>query len=225
MYFSRVSLDIDGVPATTLGRLVQGDQYLGHQVLWRLFSTGQGNDREQARPFLFRDVQSVGQPTFYVVSERAPEDRDGHWLVDSKTYDPQLQPGMRLRFDLRANPVRREKTASGQRRHDVVMDAKKQYRTKGEEVAPSVVEHEAGKRWLEARASRLGFNLSDQAFAAFGYQQHVIYKRGGRPIRFSSLDMRGVLEVTDTEAFRRTLWWGIGPSKSFGCGLLLVRPV
>lgn len=224
MYFSRVTLDIDRVPPATLGRLIRGDQYLGHQLLWRLFSTGEGRDREQTRPFLFRDVQAARYPTFYVISDREPQDRDGYWHIDCKTYEPRIHAGMRLRFDLRANPVRRETTTSGQRRHDVVMDAKKRGQVDGEDPLPSDIERQAGKAWLESRAPRLGFSLAPEAFNAYGYQQHTIHKGAGKPIRYSSLDMQGILEVVEPDLFRQTLWQGIGPSKSFGCGLILVRP-
>lgn len=225
MYFSRAILDVEQVPAATLGRLVQGDQYLGHQLLWGLFSTGEGEDRKQPRPFVFRCMEDANRPTFYVVSDREPTDRDGYWTIGCKPYEPRIQSGMRLHFDLRANPVRREQGANGQRRHDVVMDAKKHRQAADEEVVPGEIEHKAGMYWLGARAQRLGFSLSEHGFSACGYQQHVIHKGSGKPIRFSSLDMQGILEVTDPERFRQTLSRGIGPSKSFGCGLLLVRPV
>lgn len=225
MFFSRVALDIERIPAATLGRLVQGDQYLGHQLVWRLFSSGEGADREQERPFLFRDMQTARQPTFYVVSEREPQDRDGYWRVDCKPYNPRVESGMRLHFDLRANPVRRVRTDSGQRRHDVVMDAKKRGQSEGASCSSGEIEQKAGESWLSDRAPRLGFSLLSGTFRTCGYQQHAIHKRGGNPIRYSSLDMQGVLEVEDPERFRQTLYRGVGPSKSFGCGLLLVRPV
>jgi CRISPR system Cascade subunit CasE len=39
------------------------------------------------------------------------------------------------------------------------------------------------------------------------------------------LDYKGVLCVTDTELFKTTLFNGIGRSKAFGCGLMMVRRV
>lgn len=42
---------------------------------------------------------------------------------------------------------------------------------------------------------------------------------------FSSVDFSGDLEVIDVELFKKTLFEGIGRSKSFGCGLMLVRRI
>ena len=41
----------------------------------------------------------------------------------------------------------------------------------------------------------------------------------------SSVLFDGLLRVTDTDAFLRTLVRGIGPGKAFGFGLLSVAPV
>jgi len=54
------------------------------------------------------------------------------------------------------------------------------------------------------------------------YRQHA-KKRKGADIRFSSLDYEGVLKVTDLDLFNQTLRRGMGKSKAFGCGLMMVR--
>lgn len=224
MYFSRVRLDAQRVSAADLGRMVQGNQYAGHQLLWRLFSTGEGGDRDQPRPFLFRQVED-SMPTFYLVSSRQPVDRRNYWQIETKLYEPALSSGMRLQFDLRANPVKRSKQPDGRhKRHDVVMHAKHHRHDDGGQADPRDLERRAGWAWLRERAESLGFRVDDEHFAADGYQQHRIHKRSGSPIRFSSLDMRGLVEIIDVNTFRQTLFNGVGPSKSFGCGLLLIRP-
>lgn len=225
MFFSRVRLDEERVTAAELGRMVRGDQYAGHQLLWRLFSSGEGGDREQPRPFIFRQVADARMPTFYLVSDQPPENRDSHWRVETKRYEPSLVSGLRLQFDVRVNPVKRAKQPDGRhKRHDVVMHAKRQRGDSAVQREPRALEREVALAWLQERAAGLGFRVDNDCFAAFGYQQHVIHKRRGLPIRFSALDLRGVLDVTQVDVFRRTLFQGIGPSKGFGCGLLLVRP-
>jgi CRISPR system Cascade subunit CasE len=47
----------------------------------------------------------------------------------------------------------------------------------------------------------------------------------GGALRVSTVDFSGQLRVEDADAFRRTLFTGIGHAKAFGCGLLLVRPL
>lgn len=224
MYFSRVQLDPQQLGAKQLGRLVKGDQYFPHQILWQLFSSGQGEDRDKKRSFIYRGMDDGTKPTFYVLSEEEPQDNNGYFHISSKPFSPKLQAGMRLRFDLRANPVKRSRTEDGkQQRHDVVMDKKRQQ----QDAEPNMraLEHDAGRTWLEQRGPALGFTLSNEYFAADSYRQHRIPRRGGKkPIRFSSLDLRGVLEIEDVDRFRKALLQGIGPAKSFGCGLLLIRP-
>lgn len=226
MHFSRVRLDGDRVTAAELGRMMRGEQYAGHRLLWRLFSTGESGDRDQARPFIFRQVEDASMPTYYLVSDKPPADRDNCWRVDTKTYEPVLASGMRLQFDLRANPVKREKQPDGRhKRHDVVMDAKRRQRSADAAAGRLSLERDAGLAWLGTREERLGFRLDKQHFAADGYRQHVIFRRGRSAIRFSSLDLHGILEISNADIFRQTLFRGVGPSKSFGCGLLLVRAV
>lgn len=226
MYFSRVQLDAGRITAPQLSRLAGGDQYLPHQLLWRLFSSGQGADRDKQRTFIYRAMDETAWPAFYLLSKEKPAATEGYWKIDSKIFEPVLSNGTRLRFDLRANPVKRSTNAEGrQHRHDVVMDLKHKKSNGSQELDLRALEHEAAHAWLSKRANKLGFSLVEGAFVADSYRQHRISRGGKRaPIRFSSLDMRGVLEVTDAERLRATLFNGIGPAKSFGCGLLLVRP-
>lgn len=49
--------------------------------------------------------------------------------------------------------------------------------------------------------------------------------RKGKTAGFSSVDFEGEIEVVDAELLSKGLFDGIGPSKAFGCGLLLVRRV
>ena len=59
-----------------------------------------------------------------------------------------------------------------------------------------------------------------------GYEQHKSIKRNGnRPISFSTLDFGGLLTVTDKQAFEKSLFFGIGPAKGMGCGMLMVRRI
>jgi CRISPR system Cascade subunit CasE len=42
-------------------------------------------------------------------------------------------------------------------------------------------------------------------------------------VKFSTLDIEGVLKIIDSVKFKNCLLYGIGPSKSFGCGLMLIK--
>ena len=85
---------------------------------------------------------------------------------------------------------------------------------------------QAGVEWLQRRAEASGFAIEPDQVRIDGYRSHHHYKaRGKQPIKYSTLDFAGILEVTDPERFQDTLFNGIGPAKGFGCGLLLVRRV
>lgn len=120
------------------------DDYAEHQWLWKFFPSS----TDQTRDFIFRRHEHEQMPRFYVVSQRPPTAFSEAWQVQSRVYDPQLQEGQRLSFQLRANPVVERQggpvldetgqpklRSSGKRagevkhkviRHDVVMQAKKQ---------------------------------------------------------------------------------------------------
>lgn len=84
--------------------------------------------------------------------------------------------------------------------------------------------------WFREKGERLGFSMvrDDRKrrlkFQAEGYQWHSL-PRKGKTAGFSSVDFEGEIEVVDAELFCKGLFDGVGPAKSFGCGLMLVRRV
>ena len=231
MYLSRVRVATGNLDARRAGHLMAGDAYGNHQLLWKLFP------HENERPFLFRqemetdalaaDVRPRGLPLFYLLSSVEPIDVPGLLNCESKPFRPALELGMQLVFHLRANPVvaRKVDGQKNARHHDVLMDAKAQAR------AEEIVDRDeltrrmdrAAIEWLQGRSERAGFRLLAEPQLA-GYRQHGLRRRG-RGIRFSSIDYQGVLEVTDPAGFHEALARGLGRSKGFGCGLMLIRRV
>lgn len=214
-----------------------GAAYREHQWLWRFFPSPAGTERD----FLFRRRDADGLPRFYVVSQRTPAPDSDAWLVQCREYQPQVPTGARLSFDLRANPVVCRSDEDGSKRHDVVMDAKK--RLLAERGLPNWEAWPSGRTtadgqpdpppplydlvqaacagWLTSRSESHGFALDESTVSVAAYQQHG-GKRG--QLRFSTVDLAGELIVTDAARFATMLASGIGRSKAFGCGLLLVRP-
>ena len=72
MYLSRVRVATQGLDRHALVKLLSGDAYANHQLLWRLFPEA------ESRPFLFRqemeneqldaEVRPRGLALFYVLS-------------------------------------------------------------------------------------------------------------------------------------------------------------
>lgn len=201
--------------------------YAEHQWLWRFFPS----EQDQRRDFIFRRYDLDGTPRFYVVSQRPPEELSTAWNVRTQSYAPLLNAGQRLSFELLANPVVSKKDATGKsRRHDVVMQAKKDAMDahgvkawkdwtpdEGRPDMYTMVQEEC-LRWLEARGLTNGFSIVSARVEE--YQQKIA---GARAIRFSTVNFTGELEVTDALLFEQALFNGIGHAKAFGCGLFLVH--
>ena len=225
MYLSRISLRA-GVSERELVKVFCYDIYREHQALWRFFSDG----RDAKRDFLYRQVFEHGRFKYYLLSERKPQVDTDVWCVETKEYTPILQRGQRLAFSLRANPVICVKDAQGKRKIcDVVMHKKTLIEYKslpyGERPPlPSLVQ-ESCVQWLEERAIKHGFMLASDTVRADGYREHVSSVLRGKAIRFRSVDFEGMLTVTDPRLFEQVLTKGIGKSKSFGCGLFLIKRI
>lgn len=217
-YFSRVQLLASLRQNDWLRDMVKhGEPYRDHALVWKLFP-GDGMKRD----FLFRRMED-GR-SFYVVSARPPQPDSGLFHIQSKTYSPQPQTGETVRFDLRANPTISLRQGDGRsRRHDVLMHVKQGVpHAQREDIA--LAREVAGRDWLLERADRWGLAVKPEALLQNGYHQHRL-RRKGHNIEYSSLDYQGLAQVTDPERLRRALLEGIGHSKGFGCGLLLVRRI
>lgn len=229
MYFSRVRVTTHGLDRPALVKLLSGDAYANHQLLWRLFP-----DAEE-RPFLFRqemeqeqlgsELSPRGLPIFYMLSSLEPTPLPGLLECESKPFEPRLSEGDRLIFKLRANPTvaKKREGETRSRRHDVLMDAKLRARQEGSGSAGDVQRamEDSALEWLAYRSRDLGFDPIS-APQISGYRQHQ-FRRKKREIRFSSVDYEGVMTVIDPERLRTALLDGVGRSRAFGCGLLMVR--
>lgn len=82
---------------------------------------------------------------------------------------------------------------------------------------------EALRWWLDIRGESRGFAVQQIANIE-NYHHQKIRKQGMRPMVQSIVDVSGYVKVTDPSAFSTMLKEGIGSSRAFGCGLMLVRP-
>ena len=217
-YFSHVRLLASPRQNEWLRGLARhGEPYRDHALIWKLFP-GDG----AARDFVFRRLND--ECTYYVVSARPPQPESGLFQIQSKPYAPRLEKGEWLRFELRANPtvsVRREQGRS--QRHDVLMNAKRSINPEQRNEMASVLAS-AGKDWLLNRAEQLGLAIREETLLQDGYRQHQLMRKGSN-IRYSTLDYQGIAQVTDPDCASKALLEGVGHSKGFGCGLLLVKRI
>jgi len=215
--------------------------YAAHKLIWSFFP-----GKPKGTPCPLHRFEAKPTPHFYVVSEDKPCDASGHWEIKSQEYDPKLASGNRLEFTVHVNPVVTRRDEQGrQKRHDVVMDAKMAMRRRATEtglegtaVPPSagaetgvhpttgvdMLRQVAVTNWLRNRCAKHGFDFADADIRVDGDMPTRIYgRKHSTPVQITTVDIHGRLTVTDSTAFRKILFEGLGPAKGFGCGLMLVR--
>lgn len=232
MYFSKIKVKTENLDYEGFKKLFSGDGYAGHRLLWNLFPKNPNAQRD----FLFRqefeqeqvpDFKSKkkGLPLFYLISKRRPESSQ-ILNAEIKEYDPKIEIGQKFAFELRVNPVvaRKGEGQKKSKKHDIMMDAKRKAKEEGrdQEELKQAMEH-AAKNWLIQRSGNNGFFVEEGKIEIHRYFQNRFFKKGSSSIKFSSLDYHGILQVNDVEKFRRVLFEGLGRSKGFGCGMMMIR--
>ena len=86
--------------------------------------------------------------------------------------------------------------------------------------------------WMAKQGKQNGFtivkdNHGKPKLQNSAYQWHALTGKAakGKKSGFSTVDFTGDLVVSDVEAFKKALFNGIGRSKAFGCGLMLVKRI
>lgn len=89
------------------------------------------------------------------------------------------------------------------------------------------------ENWWQRQGQRCGFELVHDQNGISKLQNHG-YQWYGLPQKtkqkddkpgFSAVDLTGELQITDIEKFQQALFNGLGRSKAFGCGLLMIKRV
>ena len=250
MYFSLIS-PVEGLEHQA-AYARNTDPNDSHRWLWRFMPDSSG--KSDGFLYHLRQDKNRGN-LFYMLSDERPVSPDSCWQAQSREFAPQFKEGMQLAFELRANPVVTRPRTDGAlnpagktrgSRHDVVMDMKKrllQERGLAEwrdwlpgrcgadgqpDPRPTLdqVVQDAAPQWLMRQAERNGFLVDKEEVVASAYTQYRLpRKKEVRDLRFSSVDFSGVLTVTDPAKLLDALHQGLGTSKAFGCGLLLVKPI
>ncbi|MFE5595468.1 type I-E CRISPR-associated protein Cas6/Cse3/CasE [Streptomyces sp. NPDC056549] len=216
------------------------EQPVTERVLWRLETA----DRHQ--PHLL--VLTHSKPDWFHLVEQAgwPQGDGEHALV--RDYSPLLDRialGREFAFRLTANPVQTTRhpeklTASQAERASQTVNGPsgEERPARGYRLAHRTAAHQLG--WLLAKTPRLGFEIpavrtnraphSDEPPAAdvlLTARDQLRFRKGrsDRQVILSTATFEGRLRVTDPTALRAALLEGIGPAKSYGCGLLTLAPL
>lgn len=208
------------------------NEYSIHQLLWNTFEF----DSNASRSFIFRIEKNkeTRMPMFYMVSKDKPINDQGILKIVQKKYDPKVLEGKSFFFDTRLNPViaRVREGKKHSAKHDLWMDAKRRGKKDGlsgfELIA--YIESEVIS-WFCKKSETNGFSIKKESLVIEGYakhkfskSKHIDAKFSKKAIEFNSIDYKGILTVNDSKKFENVLFNGIGRSKAFGCGLVLIKP-
>ena len=201
-----------------------------HRRVMSLVPDGLGRSPRAAAGVLFRlDTDGIGFPALFVQSRIAPDTgRLPTGYAEAHTRDMSallnaLRPGLRVRYRLLGNAVRRcgRNSTAG----------------RWKQVVP--LRDDEANQWWADRAPGAGLLLhtllSHSAEPLTAYRsplrgtarKHVGSKgepEGNVRVPYSTTLFEGLATVNDPDAVRSALLSGVGRGKSYGCGLLSLAP-
>ena len=215
MYFSRIQIDPRTIRSKDLINFYHKGIYGEHQLLWKFFE----KYKDTKRYFLYRQEHDNRKFKYYVLSENIPSNfMEPNIHIESKEYNPRLSIGQPLTFSIRVNPT----VTLGNKRHDIIMHKKRQYTHQENKPPLQQIIQDSGTKWFEKQAGKNGFSFKPEMIVVNSYQQHKS-NRKHKKISYSTVDISGNITVEDVSLFRNALFRGIGKSKAFGCGLMLIK--
>jgi CRISPR system Cascade subunit CasE len=195
MYLTKI-ITQSGFPSKSLIRDLCSP-YEMHRTVRKAFPQ---DDKER---YLFRLdnqiilVQSMTKPDWSFLQADYAEN------VQTKQIDFKFKDGQKLKFKLRANPVKCV--------HD----------KKGKSKRLGILDDDNQMEWLIKKGEKSGFKILTIRVAG----SKMVKIRQPKKITYVMADFEGVLEITDAILFQQTVRLGIGSEKSMGNGLLLFATV
>ena len=144
--------------------------------------------------------------------------------IDAKTMPSEWQAGKRLGFELRVRPVVRK--ARGSTRPGAEQDA---FQVSAETFPSKEMPYsreEVYADWLSTKLNGdqgVSLDLSRTKLVSF-QRTRSFRKLHSQYVEGPDAVMRGVLTITDPDAFARLLAGGVGRHRAYGYGMLLLRP-
>jgi CRISPR system Cascade subunit CasE len=186
------------------------DAYDWHQLVWECFPHRDG----QTRDFLTRlDARPEGFHLL-IVSPHEPTRPDWcpaeNWR--SRSIPENYFGRKRYAFQLRANPTKKV-TALNPDGSPKKNSRRVPLRTREELLT-----------WLQRKADQGGFRVDSKSVRTIPEGTERFSKPGARGTH-TTVEFRGVLEVTSPTAFHVAFTRGIGSAKAFGFGLLVIAPI
>lgn len=179
------------------------DPYQLHRALWQLFPDRPTDERD----FLFRveELQRGKGAMALLLSAGQPQTAPVAEVIASKPMPQYISAGVRLRFRLRANPV---KTIKDDKRLDKKGEPKS--------IRVPLIHEEEQLKWLLRKFA----GIAELETARVWQEPALFFRKQDMGGKIQPVCFEGVLTVLDNEALFAMLRQGIGPAKAMGCGLL-----
>lgn len=219
--------------------------YAVHAFFAALFDNGSDpSERVAPKPFAVGDesrrtLDVLGYSTLShtALVQRAKQFSDPRaWSVSdveaaaSRPMPTSFEVGQRLGFEVRACPTKRVKKRGQMTRDAAEVDAFLAAAWLLNKNVP-LDRNEVYRKWLDDELVRSkAASLEPESIELVSYRQIPVLRRTQGQRRTAvhaerpDVTFRGTLRVTDSEAFSRLLARGIGRHRSFGFGMLLLRP-
>lgn len=180
--------------------------YQLHREIWKLFP-----DRpDDKRDYLFR-VENLGQKApQQILLQSLSKPVAGHGtlklMTQPKNVALQIRSGQMLRFMIRANPTKRikEENKTGNQGR----------------VRVPIIDEEEMSVWLRRQLK----GAADIHELMINGQNIMYFRKDTDTGKIVAITYSGLLEVKDEKTLLSIIEKGIGPAKSFGCGMLSVAP-
>lgn len=179
------------------------DAYQLHRALWQLFP----NRPTDKRDFLFRveDHQRGKGALLLLLSAQPPQTGVVGEIIATKPMPKNLPTDGRLRFRLRANPI---KTIKDTERRD--------NRGQLKSIRVPLINEEEQLQWLLRKFA----GIVDLETTRVWQEPALFFRKQTMGGKIQPVCFEGIIRVRDSEALFHLLIQGIGPAKAMGCGLL-----
>lgn len=183
--------------------------YTLHKALWELFPNRQDDERD----FLFRVEKEENRQGVVLLMQSKVEPVDSAKAIElqvKRNFMLNLVQGQRIRFLLKANPVK------------TIKDEKGRKNTRGEVKSCRVplIKEEEQVQWLKRKLDKVA-KLED---VQVSNGLPLYFKKSSHAGKIVPVLYEGVATIENPEALVAMLESGIGPAKALGCGMLSIAP-
>jgi len=83
--------------------------------------------------------------------------------------------------------------------------------------------YDVGMKWLIRKGEQHGFSVKQFKVRIDNDREYYVKPPGKHVFTLRTLDFEGNLKIVDADQFKKALFKGIGSSKAFGCGMMMIK--